>query len=141
MKFKTQVKMQSNPDFHIDANIDPFGFKTSAKGSFESSVSSIAFNVDEFPIRLAIPFLKRNGKLPVVASIGGFKIKLSPFHIKVEEAAVELEGLLGTKGITGKMDGKVGCETKMDMVGKLAGAEGTFKIIPGDEDFEEVESS
>ena len=136
MKFKTHVAMQSYPDFNIETRLDPVDFNTSIQGSCEGAVSSISVTVDEIPIRVAVPFLKRREKMPVLASIGGLKITLSPFQVKAEGMAVQLQGVLGTKGITGKMDGKVNCKTEMEMDGRFSGKVGNFMVKLSDEELD-----
>lgn len=133
MKFNTHVAMKSHPGFNVDAQVNPIDFDASVHGTFEATAASISINVDEIPIRLAIPFLKRR-KPPVFASVGGFKMKFSPLQVKVEKATVQLGGTLGTEGIIGKMNGEVDCETEMDVDGNLVGKVGTFSVELGDKD-------
>lgn len=138
MKFKTRAAMESNPDFYVDANLDSIGLNFSLQGSGEATVDSVSVEVDEVPIRLAIPFLKRR-RLPLFASIGGAKVRLSPFHIKAAGGPIQLEGVLGTDGISSKFNVKVKCKTNLEMDGRLAGLagkDGTLIVKFIDEDFE-----
>lgn len=128
MKFETHLAMESHPDFHLDANLDPIGFGLSLEGGCEARIGEIAVDVDEIPFRLAIPFLKRRGKPPLLGSIGGFKVTLSPVHVSIGGKGMRLQGVLGTKGVAGRMDGKVQCETDMDIAGKLVGRVGTLAL-------------
>lgn len=133
MKFKTHGIMQSTPRFKMNARVEPVNFDTRVSGSFDAEVSSISVTIDAVLIRLAIPFMKPRCKLPKIASIGGFKIKLAPFRIKVEEASLHLHGVLGTKGIKGEMDTQVACKTKVEMEGELCGKVGTVELNLGNE--------
>lgn len=113
--------MRSNPDFKIDANIEPIGFDISASGLVEGTVSAISATVDEIPIRLTIPFLKGRRRPQIVASIGGFKIRLEPFGVKLESESVRLRGVFGTEGIVGKLNTAVACKTEMEVTGHFSG--------------------
>ena len=128
MKFKAHAAMKSCPDFTINTEMNPLPFETSMSGAFEGTIGSISVKLDEIPIRMAIPFMKPRGRLPVIAAIGGFKMKLQPFNIKIDNAAVHLKGQLGDKALRCKMEGKVNCQTEVDMNGKLAGKSGTIKF-------------
>lgn len=125
--------MQSSPSFQIKAKADPIGFESSAKGSFVASTSCISVAIDEVPFRLAIPFLKRRCQLARVASIGGFKIRLKPFKVKLDIPSLNLQGVLGTRGIEGKLDTQVACKTKVEMAGECIGKFATLKLDLGDE--------
>ncbi|HNP59621.1 MAG TPA: hypothetical protein PKM72_02210 [Nitrospirales bacterium] len=137
MNFKGQLGMESCPDFSVQAKTEPIAFATKAKGSFVAQVSSISVQVSEIPINLSIPFLRRAGGIHTVASIGSFGIKLSPFTVAVEGANVQLAGVLGTKGITTQLEGKVGCKSKLSFNGKLFGKIANCSVDLPDDDFEE----
>ena len=119
--FYAKGVMRSNPDFSIDAKIKPIGFDVSASGLVEGTVGAISATIDEIPVRLTIPFLKGRRKPQVVASVGGFKIRLEPFNIKLEGKSVRLTGVFGTEGITGQLDTAVACQTEMEVTGEFSG--------------------
>ncbi|MCP4711486.1 MAG: hypothetical protein GY869_22945 [Planctomycetes bacterium] len=131
--------MKSNPDFKLNARLESVGFKTSVQGSGEATIDSVSLNVGEIPIRVAIPFLKPRGKYPILTSIGPFDVKISPIELKLKAAKVELDGVLGTKGIAAKMEGKVNCETDLKLAGCAAGKVGNFLVKFEDEDLDDVE--
>lgn len=133
MKFKTQGRMRSSPNFKVDADVHPIGIDSTIAGSFEGGVSAIAASIGEIPVKVAIPFLKRKEKT-LIASIGGFKIKLNPFHIKVDNAKVHVKGTLGPDGIKGRLDCQVACRTDVDMSGEVTGKPGIFKLDLGEEE-------
>jgi hypothetical protein len=135
MKFKAQGVMKSCPSFTTDVKAGPLDFESTAGARLEGTLGPVDASMDEIPIRLAIPFLRRT-KRPVVASIGGFKVKLNPFGIKVELANVHVKGILGTKGIEVKADARVDCKTDMKLKGELAGKGGVIEINLGDEDLD-----
>ena len=128
--------MQSCPSVKLDTNIDPLDFKTSINGHFHGELGPFAARIGEIPIRLAIPFLKYR---PVMASVGGFPIELDRFQVNVENAALDLDGTLGKKGIHASAEAKVDCETDMDLQGEVTGKVGLSQLdlIGDDEDFEE----
>lgn len=125
MKFNLHTLMKSSPNFKIDTRLSPVNVEGRVSGSFKGSVSSISTHIDPIPIKVAIPFMKRKKRLTVVAMIGGFNIKLNPFTIKIEDASMQINGLLGTNGIEGSMDCQVACKTEMEMKGKVNGKIGT----------------
>jgi hypothetical protein len=142
MKFKGHARMGSSPSFTVDAKVEPVGFESSLGGAIEGTVGAIVASIEEFPIRLAIPFMKRRGDPPVVASIGGFKAKINPLSVKVAAESLHMKGIFGSKGIEGKIGCQVACRTEMEVQGRVGGKLGSVVLQLGsDDEFEETESS
>ena len=137
MNFNGQLNMESCPGFSVQVKTEPVAFATQAKGSLVGQVSSIAVRVGEIPINLAIPFLRRQGGTHRIASIGSFGITLSPFTVSVEGANVQLEGMVGTKGINSHFEGKVDCKSKLNFNGKLFGKIANCSVEFPEDGFEE----
>jgi len=119
MNFKAQGKMRSNPAFNAKIKMDPLQFETSASASCECDVGRLSAHVGEIGIRFAIPFMKPRRKLPLVASVGGFHMRLRPFQVKLRGIGLHVAGVLGTQGSAAEVDAKVACETEMDVEGKF----------------------
>ncbi len=142
MKFKGHAHMASSPGVALDAKLGPVGFESALSGALELSLGAIAAGIDEFPIRLAIPFLKRRGGPVVVATLGGFKARVKPFSAKVATEALHVKGTIGTRGIEGRLEGQVACKTDMDVHGQVGGKLGSVVLNLGsDEEFEGKESA
>lgn len=133
MKFKTFWKMRSSPDFKVDADMEPIGIDAGIEGAFEAAIGAISASVGAIPVRVAVPFLKRRGKV-LVASVGGFKARIDPMHLKLGCARAQIKGTLGEKGIKGKMDFKVACRTEADMCGEVTGRPGAIRLDFGEEE-------
>jgi|GEM_PF-1707170 len=131
MKFKVFGRMQSCPSIKLDTHINPLDFNIAINGAFSGKVGPFSADIGEIPIRIAIPFLKRR---PVVASIGGFPIALDRFQIDVEKAALELNGVLGLKGINASVDSQVDCSTDVELKGDVSGRVGLSHLDFGDDD-------
>jgi hypothetical protein len=119
MNFKALGKMRSNPSFNAKVKMDPFQFETSASASCQCEVGRIDAHIGEIGIRCAIPFMKPRRKMPLVASVGGFHIRLRPFQVGIKGLGLHVAGVLGTKGSAGEVDAKVACETDMQVEGKF----------------------
>lgn len=137
MKFRSQAVMESNPDLKLEASSEPIGFESTATGSFKGDVSAIALSAEEIPIRLVIPFLRSGRGVRTIASVGGFGVRINPFTVSVEGAGVRLEGVLGTKGIRGTVEGKIGCRSKFDVSGKLFGKIASCTLDLSEDELEE----
>ncbi len=140
MKFKTVAFMRSNPDFELDAFLEPLVFNAEASGSFTGQVGEIDAQVGKIPINVAIPFHPKH-KLITVASVGGFSLKLKPMKVSIDRVSVHVGGVLGEKGLQGKLKGKVGCKTEMKAEGKLSGniVDLKVRLDEDDDDCEELE--
>ena len=142
MKFKGHAHMASSPGIALDAKLGPVGFDTALSGALELSLGAIAGVIEEFPIRMAIPFLKRRGGPVVVATLGAFKAHLKPMTARVATETLHLKGTVGTHGIEGRLEGQVACKTEMDVHGQVGGKLGSVVLNLGtDDDFEGRESA
>ncbi len=138
MKFDTHLKMKSHPGFAADATVEPIAFRASAKGAFNCGVSSVVVDVAEIPVSLAVPFLKRPEQT-VIGKIGGFSVKVNPFQVQVESLGGEIDGVMGTKGIKSKLEGKVDCKSEVHAAGTITGrmARAVLTLEPED-DIEDI---
>jgi hypothetical protein len=107
--------MRSNPTFNAKVKMDPVEFDTSVSGSLGLDLGSVNAYVGEIGVRFAIPFLRPRRKLPLIATVGGFRIRLSPLRIQSKGVAFRVGGVVGTKGTTADLDVGVKCQTEMDV--------------------------
>ena len=128
MIFKSNLRMKSHPDLTVKAKISPLTFCASMMGSLDASVDTIRIEVGQIPIRLAIPFLKSRKGTRTVACVGGFDIKVKPFTVRIANASLAVDGVVGKEGIRADLDSRIKCETEMAVSGNLAGKLGTFTL-------------
>src|SRR5574340_958102 len=119
MNFKAHALMKSNPTLSAKVKVEPLKFDTSASGSFSLHVGSLAAYIGEVGVRMAIPFLRPRRRMPLVGTVGGFHIRLRPFHVESKGIQLHLSGILATEGAAAEMETKVGCQTEMDVHGNL----------------------
>ena len=136
MKFTVFGRMQSCPSIGMDAKIDPLDFETSIKGAFHGELGPFKAHIGNIPIRLAVPFLKRK---PVIASIGGFSLDLHRFRVDVDNAGLDLKGVIGLKGVKAHVHSKIDCSTEMKLEGKVTGRVGLSHLDLGEEGCREEE--
>jgi hypothetical protein len=134
MKFKTRAAMQSAPTFHVDARLDPVQVQGGLHGSGEAHVGPISVSIGEIPVRFVVPFLKRRRRQVMLGSIGGFDISLRPLQVGVKGLEVQVQGVLGPKGLSGSADGKVDCTTEVQMEGDVVGSVGRVIVELGEAD-------
>ena len=120
MNFKAHGVMRSDPSFKTKVRIDPMEFDAKADGSFDLEVGDLFVYIGEIGVRFAIPFMRPRRRLPMVASIGGFRIRTRPFSVRSAGIGVHVYGVLGKdKGVKGDVDIDVSCKTEMDVEGNL----------------------
>lgn len=122
MNFKAKGFLKSNPSFKMQSRLDPLKCKVSltASGRADITVGEINIAIDEIPIKMTLPFRKRREPV-VIASIGGFNAKISPFDLKVKRASFRLSGTCKTEEIKGEMEGQMKCSSEIEAEGKLNG--------------------
>lgn len=138
MKFKVFGRMQSCPSLKLETDIQPLDFNTSLNGHFHGELGPFSAYIGEIPIRLTVPFLKRR---PIMMSVGAFPVKLDRFAVNVEKAALDINGILGLKGIHASVDSKIDCSTDMNLKGEVTGKVGLSHLELGEEqeDYEHSE--
>jgi hypothetical protein len=135
MKFKSHGRLKGNPELAAKIRVEPLRFETAVAGSCECHVGAISAHIGDVRIRAAIPFMKPRPKLPLVATIGGFRIRLKPFDIRCGTKGIEVAGILGVGGISGEADARLACEMEGDVEGHLPMKSGRIHV-----DLDESES-
>ena len=134
MKFKGKVGVKSDMPFKVDARVEPLAFEAAVHGALDMEIGEIAARIGEIPIRMAIPFLRRKCRPPVVAEIGGFDVRMKPFRVRLDGGTLAFRGKLGDKQIRAQLDATMNCRSELDLEGKLSGEVGHFKMVLDDED-------
>ncbi|MDH3973402.1 MAG: hypothetical protein OEV42_03890 [Deltaproteobacteria bacterium] len=122
MNFKAKGILKSNPSFKMKTRLDPLKCKASltASGRGDMTVGEINIAIDEIPIKMTVPFRKKRAPV-LIASVGAFKARISPFDLKVKRASFRLSGTVKTDEISGEMDGQMKCSSEIEAEGKLNG--------------------
>jgi hypothetical protein len=119
MNFKARGQLKGNPELAAKVKVEPLRFETDLAGSCECHVGAISAHIGGVRIRAAIPFLKPRRKLPLLGTIGGFRIALKPFDIRCSTKGMKLAGVLGIEGIGAHVDARVACEMEGNVEGHL----------------------
>lgn len=119
MKFKAHGLMRSNPSFNAKVKVDPVEFDTGLSGALGFEIGPVRAYIGEIKVRFAVPFLKPRRRLPMIATVGGFGIRLNPLRIQSKGIALRAAGIMGTKGSQADVDVGVKCQTEMDVDGNL----------------------
>jgi hypothetical protein len=134
MKFKAAMKMRSNPSFAMENTFSPIGFNGGIKGTLSAEVGTIAIGINEIPVSMRVPFLKRKKSVVLLGKVGAFKVKIDPVTLNIREVSFGAEGVLGTgKGMHVSTQGRVACRTEMQTAGQAAGHLGIGSVSFGDE--------
>ena len=128
MNFKAHGLMKSNPTLNAKVKMDPNEFDTSVGGSFGLELGTLTAYIGEIGVRFAVPFLKPRRKLPMIATVGGFRIRLNPLKIQSKGVAFRVAGVLGTKGSVADLDVGVKCQTEMDVQGHVPVKVGKIQV-------------
>lgn len=121
MKFKAHALMQGHPEFQVRAKSNPIGFELDAEGSLKLQIGSLTAKIDEIPVTLRIPFLRRGGGMLTVGSIGAFGVHIQPIEAELRPFGVRIGGVLGKDGLECECEGNIGCKTSLDVDGVIPG--------------------
>jgi hypothetical protein len=126
--------MEGSPKFRVLARSSPIGFEASADGSVKGLAGPFVARVDEIPLALRIPFLRRRRGLETVGSIGAFRVRVERFEVEAQAFGVRVGGILAKEGMRCTMAGTVACKTEIDMTGTIPGKVAKVAIQLADED-------
>jgi hypothetical protein len=119
MNFKARGKLSGNPELAAKIKVDPVRFETAIAGSCDCHVGAISAHIGDVRIRFAIPFMKPRRKLPLVATVGGFRVRLRPFDIRCGTKGIEVAGVIGVEGIGAEVEARAACEMEGEVDGRL----------------------
>lgn len=134
MNFKALAKIQSHPTVTAKVRLEPVRFETAIRGSCECRVGRLSAHVGDIGIRLAIPFLRPRRRLPLVATIGGFRFGLKPFDLRMTGMGLEVSGTVSE--LAGEGEARVACETHLEVEGKLPFRVGSIHVNLGEDEAE-----
>ena len=121
MRFKSHAVMQGSPEFKLQVTSSPFAFDVNAEGAVKLALGPISARIDEIPVTLTIPFLRRRGGAQTIGAIGPFRVRLDALDLEVRPFGVRIGGLVGKDGMTCSLEGKIGCRTEFDVDGTIPG--------------------
>ena len=100
------------------------------------AVGPLTANVDEVPVTLTIPVLRRGGGVRTIATVGPFSVRVNAVEVEVRPVDARVSGVVGKEGLEGNLDGKIGCKTELDVEGTLPGkvAKASFEMVEGHEE-------
>jgi len=120
MNFKAHGVMRSDPSFKTKVRMDPMQFDVKADSSFDLEIGDLSLHIGEINVRFAIPFMRPRQQLPMIATIGDFRVRSKPFSVRSKGIGVHVYGVLGKdEGLEGNVDMDVSCKTEMDVEGTL----------------------
>jgi hypothetical protein len=125
MKMKIRGAMHGHPSVTLASRFDPVRFSTRLEGGASAGVGEIAVGLNEIPLRLRIPFLKRRHRLLTIGTLGPVRLKFDPLHVSLREISFAAEGVLGGKeGLSVVSEGKMACQTDFHAEGVAGGGFG-----------------
>jgi hypothetical protein len=116
MTTKTRIEIAAHPDINVRTRMDPLEVKIDGEASFALVTGDIHFRVDEIPVNVAIPFLRRR---VVMGSIGPFGVHVRPFEAQVRAFGFDAQGVLGREGSEVELHGTGHCKAEVEVSGKL----------------------
>jgi hypothetical protein len=134
MKFQANGKMRSHPGFTMANKVEPFSGSGQLRAGFSAEMGEVTLGITEIPIKLRIPFLKRHHAVLIIGTIGPVSIKLNPFTCSVKDMSISGEVWVGGKeGLVVVSEGKVDCNTEMQVEGAISGDLSLGKLHLGGE--------
>jgi hypothetical protein len=137
MKFKAHGQLRARPELAAKVRMEPLGFETAVAGSCECQISAISAHIGDVQVRAAIPFMKPRRKLPLLGTIGGFNVKLKPFHLRCGTEGIKLAGVVGVDGIGAAVDARLACDAEGDVEGNVPMKSGRIHMDLAEEESHE----
>ena len=118
MTTRTSVEVSAHPDISLRLKTKPVEFKIGGEASFALTTGDIHVRVDEVPVTMAIPFLRRR---VVVGSLGPFGVHVRPFEAQMRAFGIDARGVLGREAGEAELAVIGNCKAEIEMSGKLPG--------------------
>ncbi len=119
MAISAHFTIGGSPEFHMQAKTGPLAFKLEGDGAVEVHTGEIRCTIEEIPVRMQVPFLRRHHGRVLVASVGPFGVKLEPLEVKLRALGARIAGVVGPDGLDCALEGKVNCKMEVDITGKI----------------------
>ena len=119
MAISAHFTIGGSPEFHVRCKTGPLAFEVEGDATVELRTGEIYCGVEEIPIRVRVPFLRRHHGRVLVASIGPFGCKLQPLELKLKVLGARIAGVVGPDGLDCALEGKVSCKMEVDVTGKI----------------------
>jgi hypothetical protein len=117
MNAKTHISVAAHPDVNLRVKMQPFEFQVGGEASFSLATGDIRIRVEEIPVYVTIPFLKRR---VTAGSIGPFGIHVRPFEARFHASGIDARGMLGKECAEAEIHAKGNCKAEIEVAGKLA---------------------
>ncbi len=128
MNFQAQGSMRSNPGVALSNRVSPLQCSAQIHGKAAGEVGAVSVRMEQIPVRLRIPFLRRSAPI-LVGTVGPAEFKMDPFTWSLGEFSIGCNAQLGGKeGFVITTEGKVACATDMTMEGAATGDIGLGSI-------------
>jgi hypothetical protein len=117
MNAKTHISVAAHPDINLRVKMKPFEFQVGGEASFALATGDIHIRVEEIPVYIAIPFLKRR---VAAGSVGPFGVHVKPFEAKFRASGIDARGVLGNEYAEAELHALGNCKAEIEVSGKLA---------------------
>jgi hypothetical protein len=117
MNARTYISVAAHPDINLRVKMKPFEFQVGGEASFSLATGDIRVRVEEIPVYLAIPFLKRR---VTAGSVGPFSVHVRPFEAKFHASGIDARGMLGKECAEAELHALGNCKAEIEVSGKLA---------------------
>jgi len=117
MSANTRITVAAHPDVNLQLKIKPVDFQIGGEASLSLATGDIRFRVEEIPIHIAIPFLRRRVNL---GSVGPFGVNVKPFEAKLQALGVNARLMFGKECAEANIHATGNCKAEIDVDGELA---------------------
>ena len=131
MTARTHIAVAAHPDVNLRVKMKPFEFEIGGEGSFTLTTGDTHFSVEEIPVRVAIPFLKRR---VIAGSVGPFGVHIKPFEAQFRAFGIDARGVFGKETAEAEVHVTGNCKAEIELSGTLAdeGLNAAIKTIVED---------
>jgi hypothetical protein len=117
MNDKTSISIAAHPEIDVRVKMKPFEFQVGGEATFSLATGDIRFRVEEIPVYVAIPFLKRR---VAAGSVGPFGVHVQPFEARLHASGIDARGVLGKESSEADLHLTYDYKAKIEVSGKDA---------------------
>ena len=120
MNLKGHIGIAAHPDLGLHLRLDPLPVKFEGGARIALGTHRIRIEVDEVPLRIAIPFHRH--RRVVAGSLGPLRLTIHPTEVTLHITEAHTAGTLGGEdGVKAELHCQGNCKADIDLAGEAPG--------------------
>ncbi|HEY2662139.1 MAG TPA: hypothetical protein VGI79_20635 [Caulobacteraceae bacterium] len=109
---KDRMEFSGRPDLSLTMRMKPLHVEFASQGAFGFAIGDVRLHLEEIPVYLRVPFLRRR---VLAGSVGPFGVHLKPLEAEVRAIGLETRGVIGREETEINLHGRGACAAEVEI--------------------------